>query len=158
MYLKDWGINSGSKLYFTKMYIVVLMNLHNISKNKKVHRGTSNVASKNSCHRNFKSHHSVKCQNSYLNICVYIYIYIYAHTYMCTHIYVYMHTHISLLQIILVFFICNIIWQVLFFFFIYDKFLFFSFLECNGNIIAFIGLTSASQLKAKLQQSHLTIQ
>ena len=61
------------------------MNLHNISKNKKVCRGTSNVASKNSCHRNFKSHHSVKCQNSYLNICVYIYIYIFTHICICTY-------------------------------------------------------------------------
>ena len=70
------------------------MNLHNISKNKKVHRGTSNVASKNSCHRNFKSHHSVKCQNSYLNIRVYIYIYIYMHTHMCVHTYMSICIHI----------------------------------------------------------------
>ena len=82
-------------------------------------------------------------------MCVYIHIYIYAHTYVCMHRYVYMHTHISLLQIILVLFLYATL---------YNKFLFFSFLEYNGTISSFIGLTSASQLKAKLQQSHLTIQ
>ena len=69
------------------------MNLHNISKNKKVCRGTSNAVSKNSCHRNLKSHHSVKCQNSYLNICVYIYIYIYSHTCVYAHICDYAYTY-----------------------------------------------------------------
>ena len=74
------------------------MNLHNISKNKKVCRGTSNVASKNSCHRNFKSHHSVKCQNSYLNICVYIYIYIFTHMCKCTYMWLCIHIFSSVAQ------------------------------------------------------------
>lgn len=78
-----------------------------------------------------------------------MYIHIYIHKYVCMHIYVYIHTHISLLQIILFLFLYATL---------YDKFLFFSFLECNRTIIGFIGLISASQLKAKLQKSHPTIQ